>query len=106
MVHTNGVDLSDGQNTPLYSIVNGTVTNKGYDANGFGNYICMKDTSTSQGFLYGHMKQASPLNAGDNVSIGTYVGIEGTTRKFYWKSRTRRKSRYDRKNKLDFWFTY
>lgn len=42
----------------------------------------MKDTSTNQGFLYGHMKEPSPLNVGDSVSIGTYVGIEGTTRKF------------------------
>ena len=46
---------------------------------GFGNYIVMKDSSTEQGFLYGHMKEPSPLNIGDSVSIGTFVGIEGTT---------------------------
>lgn len=74
-----GVDLSDGQNSPLYSIVNGTITDKGYQANGFGNYIVMKDSQTEQGFLYGHMRDASPLNVGDSVSIGTFVGIEGTT---------------------------
>lgn len=74
-----GVDLSDGQNTNLYAIVNGTITNKGYDENGFGNYIVMKDTQSSQGFLYGHMKESSPLNVGDTVQIGTFVGIEGTT---------------------------
>lgn len=74
-----GVDISDGQNTNLYAIVNGTITNKGYDASGFGNYIVMKDDTTKQGFLYGHMKEPSPLNVGDTVQIGTFVGIEGTT---------------------------
>ena len=39
----------------------------------------MKDTISNQGFLYGHMKEPSPLNVGASVSIGTYVGIEGTT---------------------------
>lgn len=46
---------------------------------GWGNYICMKDLPTNQGFLYGHMKEASPLNVGDTVQYGTFVGIEGTT---------------------------
>lgn len=74
-----GVDISDGQNSNLYSIVNGIITNKGYDAGGFGNYIVMKDTQSSQGFLYGHLKEPSPLNVGDTVQIGSFVGIEGTT---------------------------
>lgn len=74
-----GIDLSDGQNTNLYSIVNGVITDKGYQANGFGNYIVMKDSLTNQGFLYGHMKDPSPLTVGDNVFEGTFVGIEGTT---------------------------
>lgn len=39
----------------------------------------MKDSQTEQGFLYGHMKDPSPLNVGDSVSYGSYVGIEGTT---------------------------
>ena len=74
-----GVDLSDGLNTPLYSIVNGTITNKGFDSNGFGNYIVMKDSVSKQGFLYGHMKDPSPLNVGDTVVKGSLVGYEGTT---------------------------
>lgn len=74
-----GVDISDGENTPLYSIVNGVITDKGFQSGGFGNYIVMKDDTTKQGFLYGHLKEASPLNEGDRVQIGSYVGIEGTT---------------------------
>lgn len=45
----------------------------------FGNYIIMKDTSTKMAFLYGHMREASPLNVGDSIQIGTYVGHEGET---------------------------
>jgi murein DD-endopeptidase MepM/ murein hydrolase activator NlpD len=75
----NGVDISTGKNSNLYSIVNGIITNKGYNAGGWGYYICMKDLTTNQGFLYGHMKEASPLNVGDTVQYGTFVGIEGTT---------------------------
>ena len=75
----NGVDISSGKNSNLYSIVNGIITNKGYDSSGWGNYICMKDLTTNQGFLFGHMKEASPLNVGDTVQYGTFVGIEGTT---------------------------
>ena len=44
-----------------------------------GNYIVIKDLTTNQGFLYGHMKNPSPLNVGQNVEYGTFVGIEGTT---------------------------
>lgn len=44
-----------------------------------GNYIIMKDDETKQGFLYGHMREASPLNIGDNVDYNDYVGHEGTT---------------------------
>ncbi len=39
----------------------------------------MKDLTTNQGFIYGHMRDPSPLNVGDNVQYGTFVGIEGTT---------------------------
>ena len=74
-----GVDISDGLNSNVYSIVNGVITDKGYTASGFGNYIVMKDLTTNQGFLYGHLKEASPLNVGDLVEIGTFIGIEGTT---------------------------
>jgi len=75
----NGLDISTGGNDNLYSIVNGTITDKGYDAEGYGNYIVMKDSSTNQGFLYGHMLNPSPLNVGDTVREGDFVGIEGST---------------------------
>lgn len=58
---------------------NGTIITKAYDADGYGNYIIIKDSTTNLGFLYAHMREASPLNVGDTVQIGTYVGHEGTT---------------------------
>lgn len=63
----------------LYSIARGKVIGKGFQANGFGNYIILKDNNSLNGFLYGHMSSASPLNIGDIVDFGTYVGHEGQT---------------------------
>lgn len=59
-------------------MTNGSVILKQYDAGGFGNYIIIKGDD-GKGFLYGHMREASPLSVGDRVEIGTYVGHEGTT---------------------------
>ena len=41
--------------------------------------IIIKDNTTGMGFLYAHMAMPSPLRVGDSVSIGDFVGIEGTT---------------------------
>lgn len=78
-----GLDIatpaSAGANVPVYSMANGTVILKDFDANGYGNYIILKDSQTKMGFLYAHLKNPSNLNIGDSVQIGTQVGIEGTT---------------------------
>lgn len=74
-----GVDISTIKNDNVYSIVDGIVTNRGWNEGGFGNYIVCKDNQTGQGFLYGHMKEATPLQVGDSVVKGQFVGIEGTT---------------------------
>lgn len=74
-----GVDLAgSGSTVPLYSMCNGTVIHKGYDSDGFGNYIIMKDNTTGLGFLYAHMRSVN-VNIGDNVVIGSQVGIQGST---------------------------
>ena len=66
-------------NVPLYSMCNGQVVHKAYEVDGYGHYIIMKDNTTGMGFLYAHMSEASPLNIGDTIQIGDYVGNEGTT---------------------------
>ena len=58
---------------------NGTVVRNGYDDGGYGNFIIMKDSTTNMGFLYGHLREPSPLNEGDSIVIGQYVGHEGET---------------------------
>lgn len=66
-------------NVPLYSMCNGSIVHKAYDENGYGYYLIMKDSGTGMGFLYAHMNEPSPLNVGDIVTIGQFVGNEGTT---------------------------
>lgn len=75
----NGIDLatpSPGNN--LYSMTDGEVITKVYEEGGFGHYIIIKGDD-GKGFLYAHMREASPLSVGDRVSVGDYVGHEGTT---------------------------
>lgn len=74
-----GVDLAaSGSSVPLYSMCNGKVIYRGYDANGFGNYIIMKDSTTKLGFLYAHLSRID-VSVNDNVSVGSQVGIQGRT---------------------------
>ena len=66
-------------NAELYSMCNGSVVLKSNDPDGYGYYMIMKDSTTGMGFLYAHMKEPTHLNVGDSVSIGQFVGYEGTT---------------------------
>ena len=94
-----GLDIatysSAGTNVPVYSMCNGTVVYNGFDDGGYGNYIIMKDSTTNMGFLYGHLRDKSPKNIGDSVSIGEQVGIEGTTGHSTRNSFTFRNARFN-----------
>lgn len=77
-----GLDIATASalgSQPLYSMCDGQVVLKSYDRTGYGYYIIMKDNTTNMGFLYAHLSQASPLNVGDSVSVGQFVGYEGST---------------------------
>lgn len=77
-----GIDLATSRidgNVELYSMCNGIVIEKGYQENGWGYYIIMRDSKTDLGFLYAHMSKESQLNVNDNVKIGQFVGFEGTS---------------------------
>lgn len=78
-----GLDIatphSAGDNIPVYSMCNGSVVHKSWDADGYGNYLIMKDSTTGMGFLYGHLKNPTPFSVGDIIRVGEQVGIEGTT---------------------------
>lgn len=59
-------------------MVNGTIIDKGFNT-ARGNYVIMKDSTSGLAFLYQHMREETPLNVGDTVEIGMYVGDEGET---------------------------
>lgn len=74
--HT-GIDIATSIPASIYSISKGVVHYKGYDSNGFGHYVIIKNTDDNKGFLYAHMASASVLAIGQAVNIGTYIGLEG-----------------------------
>ena len=72
-----GLDISTGSNDPVYSMLNGTVFRLYHNDASMGNAIIIKaDDNTAT--LYMHLKSFT-VNIGDRVSVGTQVGIEGTT---------------------------
>lgn len=73
-----GLDIATPSGSPLYSMVNGSVIDKGF-TNARGYYIIMKDSSSGIAFLYQHLREETPLNLGDSVEIGQYVGFEGAS---------------------------
>lgn len=74
-----GLDISTGNNDPLYSMVDGTVLYSQWNTGGYGNCIIMQDDTTGDSFLYGHMRDLPLKSVGDHVSLGEQVGVEGTT---------------------------
>ena len=74
-----GIDIATSGSRPIYSISKGTVYYKGYQANGFGYYIIIKNSDDDRGFLYAHLMQESILNVGQSVVIGQFIGNEGSS---------------------------
>lgn len=72
-----GIDLATSKAENMYSILDGTVIHKG-STPARGNYIVVK-ADNDYAFLYQHMASPTPLNVGDKVVIGQFVGVEGTT---------------------------
>lgn len=73
-----GIDIATVGSASIYSISEGTVYYKGYDATGFGYYIIIKNNDGT-GFLYAHMMNASTLVVGQSVKVGQYIGLEGSS---------------------------
>ncbi len=74
-----GVDYAAPEGTPVYSIGDGFVVNKGYQTGGAGNYVKIKHNSVyvSQ---YAHLRGfAKDLKVGDHVSQGQLLGYVGHT---------------------------
>jgi hypothetical protein len=83
-----GIDLAAASGTTVWSAFDGVVVGsyyssdaKGYDKNGYGNYIIVEHTATDGTkfkTLYGHLSSVS-VSSGTHVSAGTPIGAIGST---------------------------
>lgn len=73
-----GLDVATSTPQNLYSMFDGNVIEKG-TSNARGNYVVVKSNSSNYAFLYQHMESPTPVNIGDTVQNGQFLGIEGTT---------------------------
>lgn len=74
-----GIDIATIGSRPIYSISKGNVYYKGYQANGYGYYIIIKNSDDDKGFLYAHLMSESTLALGESVQVGEFIGNEGSS---------------------------
>ena len=80
-----GLDFQPPNDSPIHAIAAGTVVEHSDDSFGFGNHVIIDhgdllgngvDVQT----LYAHMQHGSvPLNVGDHVEVGDFLGLVGMT---------------------------
>jgi len=73
----NGVDYALPMNTNVLSNVSGIVTESSYDADGYGNYVVVKD-GTGKLHYYAHLNKSN-VNVGDIVNVNDSLGLSGST---------------------------
>jgi murein DD-endopeptidase MepM/ murein hydrolase activator NlpD len=77
--HTHqGQDVMAACGTPLLAARGGVVQYSEYEANA-GNYVVIDGKGTANDFMYAHLAEPSPLQAGDTVRTGQPIGIVGDT---------------------------
>jgi murein DD-endopeptidase MepM/ murein hydrolase activator NlpD len=77
-----GVDFTPGVGAPIYAVADGVVTTHLEDKWGFGNHVIIAHTIDGQTVTstYAHMQYgSSPLQAGDTIKVGDFVGTVGMT---------------------------
>lgn len=72
-----GVDYALPLNTEVLSNVSGTVTTSTYDADGYGNYVVVKDGSGKLHY-YAHLNKSN-VNVGDIINVNDSIGLSGST---------------------------
>lgn len=75
-----GLDIATaiaGGSVPLYSMSDGVVVRSDYSSS-YGNVVIIKATN-GMGFLYAHMRDLPAVKVGQSVSVGQYIGQEGST---------------------------
>ena len=77
--HTHqGQDVMAACGTPLVAARGGVVQYSAYEANA-GNYVVIDGKGTTDDFMYAHLAEPSPLQAGEIVRTGQPIGIVGDT---------------------------
>ena len=74
-----GIDIAKPIGTNLLSIIEGIVSEVGYDDDGYGHYVVVK-TSTDETILYGHCSSIL-VNEQDEVEVGETIALVGSSGK-------------------------
>lgn len=73
-----GLDIATSGSKPVYSILDGYVFDLGTDSTR-GNWIMIRNPNNGYTSLYMHLAERPLLVKGQNVSVGTYIAMEGST---------------------------
>lgn len=78
-----GLDIVGIDSKNIYSTVDGVVEKAGWENSlnrkqGFGLYVRIKKDGSSDKYYFGHLSELK-VKAGDKVSVGTLLGVEGNT---------------------------
>ena len=77
-----GVDFSPGNGAAIFAIADGVVVEHGESGTSWGNYVVIEHSIDGETVFsgYAHMQSASsPLNVGDVIKVGDFVGLVGST---------------------------
>jgi len=76
-----GVDFVPGRGAPTYAMADGVVIQSEFSG-GYGQHVYIRHQINGQSVMtvYAHLQQdSSPLRVGDEVSVGDFVGLVGST---------------------------
>ena len=70
------IDIAVPLGTPVHATMSGTVTYAGWNNEGYGNLVIVKNGAYST--YYAHLEEI-PVSTGQNVEAGTVIGLSGST---------------------------
>jgi murein DD-endopeptidase MepM/ murein hydrolase activator NlpD len=73
-----GRDIAIREGTPLRTISDAVIVDKGYEPTGYGHWIIYRDKNGRE-HMYGHMQNESKFKKGDKILANTIIGSVGST---------------------------